>query len=1009
MEATSQIEVVRSRSNGILASTAETFAAAYPEVLFLATFGAAALPPHGCLGVHRLTYVQFARTLAQPRMAELGLAPVNALGSEALAAHIAFRARDAAALKYFRSVATLPGFSRALARTLRDLRLAGTTPDELVSGDEASRDLAILLGDYERELEDRALIDLAGMLDLARIAAEVGEHRWADLPVVLLDVPLESHAHHKLFEALARRAPCVLRAINAEPDQHEPIRDSLSHLRKNLFAQTSSAFSEDDGRFALFSAPGEGLEAVEIARRIHALAREGTRFDEIAILLRNPERYQPTLEDALRRAGILAYFSRGSVRPDPAGRAFLALLNCAAENLSASRFAEYMSLGQIPNVTVPVEWVAPVDEALSDAEPTAETSVPESTRPMPWRWEQYLVDAAVIGGRDRWERRLRGLEAEWALNEEANAERLEQLRNLREFALPLIDTLASLPRAALSQTTSWGDWLPALRDLAARALRAPNGVLAALAELEPMSAVGPVSLEEVIEVLSDRLRFLRREPMTRRWGQVFVGSIDEARGREFGTVFLPGLAEGLFPQRINEDPLLLDEARAAISEHLPLRADRIAEERERLHLAIGAARDRLIASYPRMEVAEARPRVPSFYALELPRAVYGVLPELSAFEKQAREAAPARLNWPAPPKTSDAIDDTEYDLAAIADGSAQHILRANPIAARSLRARWWRWHGKWHPADGLIMSEAALEALETQRLMARPWSPSTLETFAVCPYKFALRGIYRLREREQTVALEKLDARTRGSLFHEVQRRLYGELRGANTLPVTLDNLKDALARLENVLGHVASEYAEKLAPAISRVWAAEIDDLRTDLRGWLQFVASNDYDWTPTQFEVEFDADLLDRVKLRGRIDSIEQKGNAFRVTDYKTGKPPETIPRWVGGGQHLQPLLYALAAEQKLAANVEAGRLLYATQRGNYTLIQIPLDARARQFVARLLEDIDSMIAGGFLPPAPAKDACSICDYRIVCGPYEDRRFQKKDSRDDRLDALYEIRGMA
>lgn len=999
MEAASRIEVIRSRSNGILATAAEAFASRYPETLFLAGRGTVVPMGKGSLGVHRLTFVQFARQLAQPRMAELGLAPLNAFGSEALAAHVVFRAREGN-LKHFRSVAALPGFSRALSHTLRDLRLAGTSPEDLAAGGDAARDLAILLRDYERELEDRALVDFAGVLDLAREAAETGEHRWSNLPVVLLDVPLESRAHQQLFEALCERAPRVLHAIHA-PDGREDAEDSLARLRQNLFAQTSPTPIEDDGRFSLFSAPGEGLEAVEIARRIHALARAGMRFDNIAILLRNPERYRPVIEDALRRAGIPAYFSHGTVRPDPAGRAFLSLLHCAAENLSASRFAEYMSLGQIPSVTVPAEWVPPEDvEALAE-----ERSVPESNRPMPWRWEQHLVDASVIGGRDRWERRLRGLEAEWALDKETNAERLEQLRNLREFALPLIDALANLPRAA-----SWGDWLPALRDLAARALRAPDGVLAALAELEPMSSVGPVSLEEAIEVLSERLRFLRREPTSRRWGQVFVGSIDEARGREFGTVFLPGLAEGLFPKKINEDPLLLDEARAAIGEYLPSRADRIAEERERLHLAAGAARDRLIASYPRMEVAEARPRVPSFYALELPRAIHGALPELSAFEAQARDAAPARLNWPAPRETADAIDDAEYDLAAIAHGAAQHILQASPVAARSLRARWRRWHRNWHPVDGLIVSEeAALSALETQRLMTRPWSPSTLETFAVCPYKFALRGIYSLREREQPVALEKLDARTRGSLFHDVQKQLYGQLRDANALPVTLDNLKDALARLESVLEHVAGDYAEKLAPAIPRVWAAEIDDVRTDLRGWLQFAASNDNDWTPTQFELEFEADLLDRVKLKGRIDSVEQRGNVLRVTDYKTGKPPETIPRWVGGGQHLQPLLYALAAEQKLAATVEAGRLLYATQRGNYTLIQIPLDVRARQFTAKLLEDIDAMIAGGFLPPAPAKDACGICDYRLVCGPYEDRRSQKKDARDERLDTLYEIRGMA
>jgi len=151
--------------------------------------------------------------------------------------------------------------------------------------------------------------------------------------------------------------------------------------------------------------------------------------------------------------------------------------------------------------------------------------------------------------------------------------------------------------------------------------------------------------------------------------------------------------------------------------------------------------------------------------------------------------------------------------------------------------------------------------------------------------------------------------------------------------------------------------------------------------------------------------------VKLRGRIDLIEkhESRDVFRVTDHKTGKRPETIPRWVGGGRSLQPLLYGLVAEQLLGSPVEAGRLLYATQRGGYTPVEIKVDDRARQFLHKLLSDIDASIAGGFLPPAPAKDACGICDYRIVCGPYEERRHSKKDRHDERLELLTEIRGMA
>ena len=99
----------------------------------------------------------------------------------------------------------------------------------------------------------------------------------------------------------------------------------------------------------IFSAPGESRECVEIARRVLALAREGIAFDRMAVLLRSPEQYRAHLEEAFARAGMPVHFARVRVRPDPAGRAFCVLLRCAAEGLSAQRFAEYLSLGQVPD------------------------------------------------------------------------------------------------------------------------------------------------------------------------------------------------------------------------------------------------------------------------------------------------------------------------------------------------------------------------------------------------------------------------------------------------------------------------------------------------------------------------------------------------------------------------------------------------------------------------------------------------------------------------------------
>src|ERR1019366_1396137 len=107
---------------------------------------------------------QLAATLARPALAERGLAPLSSLGLEALAARVVHEARQDRALKYFEPGAGLPGFAAALAKTLSDLRLAGTKPEDLGSRVNArglaGGDLSVLLTRYERELSASSLADL---------------------------------------------------------------------------------------------------------------------------------------------------------------------------------------------------------------------------------------------------------------------------------------------------------------------------------------------------------------------------------------------------------------------------------------------------------------------------------------------------------------------------------------------------------------------------------------------------------------------------------------------------------------------------------------------------------------------------------------------------------------------------------------------------------------------------------------------------------------------------------
>ena len=56
------------------------------------------------------------------------------------------------------------------------------------------------------------------------------------------------------------------------------------------------------------------------------------------------------------------------------------------------------------------------------------------------------------------------------------------------------------------------------------------------------------------------------------------------------------------------------------------------------------------------------------------------------------------------------------------------------------------------------------------------------------------------------------------------------------------------------------------------------------------------------------------------------------------------------------------------------------------------MPLDQTARAAAATVADTIGNAIGRPFLPAAPRKGECEWCDYRAVCGPYEELRTGRK-----------------
>jgi ATP-dependent helicase/nuclease subunit B len=415
--------------------------------------------------------------------------------------------------------------------------------------------------------------------------------------------------------------------------------------------------------------------------------------------------------------------------------------------------------------------------------------------------------------------------------------------------------------------------------------------------------------------------------------------------------------------------------------------------------------------------------------------------------------AQTRFGWPAPREARFSIDPVEHDLSTLehllaadeskVQGRARYLLDQNPHLSRALRSRALRWASKWNGADGLLeLTQEGTRALAMHQLGARSYSPTALQNFAACPYRFFLQALIRLTPRRADVRVDELDALLRGSLVHEAQFRLLLRLRNENLLrdgagrDAAFTDVARAFMIMDEVVSDVAEGYRERLAPRIERTWQDAIAMIRADVRGWLERTIA-DREFTPAYFELSFGlrsqgeardprsqnepVTLLGGLQLRGSVDLVERnREGALRVTDFKTGKVRAVKGEVIQGGAVLQPVFYALALEAMLPSLVQAaalteesaastarvvgGRLYYSTHQGAYTAVDFSLDEAARRAAQVVKESVEHGLVTGFLPAAPEEGACTYCDYRDICGPLEEQRVKSKPQRP--LGALQKLR---
>jgi ATP-dependent helicase/nuclease subunit B len=418
-------------------------------------------------------------------------------------------------------------------------------------------------------------------------------------------------------------------------------------------------------------------------------------------------------------------------------------------------------------------------------------------------------------------------------------------------------------------------------------------------------------------------------------GRVRVLSANQARHLEADYVFILGLGERSFP-RLTPPLSLFDDQERQILQSADIdfgAGDLLPEEMLLFYQVASRARRELILSYPAVD-QRGQELLPSSFLLAVraclhPDAFKGKVEQrrmlIQGIDDEPLSAAEIRVRAA-----------KNYKAGGLDDPALPTDLRANLQDAGKLFEN--RFESKYHNAyDGLLRNPAVVGELTSIFGPERIFSPTALEEYISCPFKFFLHHVLHLEPLEEPS--EEIEVTRRGQAYHRAMARLHRKLKASGvhgpTDAVTQDVTREMTEAVEEDVRRAPSPAAKELWRLEGRrlVRTAEryVAQWRKFLKPWLERGVSPQ----PDLFEADFGLPTADgsppvgplvvriddvEVRVSGRIDRVDlvelDDGVGFWIIDYKTGRSGHYTGKALSEYSRLQLTLYALAVEEVLLA---------------------------------------------------------------------------------------------
>ncbi len=949
--------------------------------------------------------------------------PMTSSAELALTDRVARELRDEGELAYFGRAGLSPGSTRALHRAVRDFRLAGLSaasvrPERFLV-ERKGREFALLVGRFERALEENGLLDQAAFFAAAIRAAGLGKFppAWVLCPG---DGRLSRLERDFLRAASGDRFVLVPGdpVFGLERPRHAwpaPGTDEAGRAERLswLFAPDEAPAFRGEGSVEIFRALGPANECREVVRRLFS---EKLPFDHAEVLAPPRSAHATIFHLLSARTGLPVTFGEGvPVSFTSPGRLFFGALDWLGNGFSSVHLCRLLENGDL---------VLPAG--------------PSGT-PLPARTACRHLRRAMIGwGRERYLPRLLALRAakaaDLARTERGTGEGDGAVDEARRAALAAaiaeIDALSAGVERLLSvipgsdpegraDVRSVCAALAALIGGHGRAetafdRKAREALLDRLGELREEGRFPDLPLKEALALVRTAGSSLRVGASPPLAGHLHVSAFSGGGHSGRPVTFVVGLDEATFPGRGLQDPVLLDEERAAHSDDLPTSADELRSGLFGLAATLSSLRGRVVFSYPSFDVVDGRESFPSSVVLQAYRLMRGE-PGLdyAALERGVPEAAGFL-----PGGAERSFDEIDWWLERLAGSGARPdgpgTIAANfADLASGLAGAAARAGDRLTEFDGIVDIGPVRDEIDPLAGGRAVMSASRLELLARCPFAYFLRHVLKV-EAPEDVEFDRsrwLDPLQRGSLLHEVLCEFMTRVKATGE---EVSALRHG-GLMEEVSGEALARWKEEVPPPSEAIYESERRNVLDSLAIFLAAEENLEERGEPLEFELEIAnerIDLGDRRSflLRGFIDRVDRLGGeTYRVLDYKTGNPSdyEELVEF-GRGRMIQHALYAVALEKILAARPGAGSprvaqsgYLFPSRRGEGLERIIKDFDRGR--LAALLDDLLALIRKGYFLAGP-EAKCKFCDFAPVCGPEAARASVRKRDGSPEVFAAYD-----